>query len=1003
MHPVKRATLVVFSLLASLAVVIPASTVPAQAAFPVPEHVTFTLEGCRGSAGLFPANGPFICPDSFYTTGNLGSGWNELDRVPHRLTTSLGSQTSATTSYQVALVADNLDAGHPGYDRLTAPTTNASLSAASCAISDVTPAPDLATGEKYVTGFGGIDRSIYRIVQITQNKGTTCVFDWNERLALGSHLFPGSSLHTNAAQADLTTGGIGARDVSIPVKEIQPQTLTKTETAKQGVGNNWSVTKTVEPASISFNDTCDTNGSRESGNITIKVDVDKTVQNGDIVVRAAITATNPSHRPINVTVTDEIFTGAIGSTTNAGGTDTGNSSPGTGDNARTFTEITIAANTARTLIHEISVPDGTGSTFSDSATGDYEDPVEPDVVLGSLTTTAQADVSQLPEGGNASVVVTDLESLGDGTSSAFEYKVVSTGSATGTYTYGDLAGGTYTLNGYTQRPVLYTSGSISDDTTLTFIKKVRLAAASGGVDADDTLDDTATIVGDNDTTLSSDSKSIAISAAALSSLTVSKKIPFVLGTGESVAFTFNLFADGADPTTDTPIDFKTITFNAGDGGNTAKTATFTGLDPNTNYDLYEVAPTGWVDPGKIDVKTAALPSCGTTTNLTNSFSPAAAKVKKITDPSGSEANWKFTLTGPGSTNEEVTTSDADFKNFLANLTNEGTYTITETQKTGWDLTDIDSPDGTKSIAAATCSFTVNFPADLGRVFSCTFTNTQRGKVHVDKLLNGNPLVTGDPSFTFELRKNATADALVNNVVVPGNAGTLLETKVASPANGGSFTFAEDLVADAHYQICELVLPGWSTDLGPNPFNLTILLDNVRVCVDFTVDPGATKTFTVNNTPPPGGEARTIGFWKNWTSCDGKGKQAWILDQTLFLAGSGGISVGDLVLYGGATLTSASPDCLKAIRILNKSTINTGTKKAKDPAFNLAAQLLAAKLNIVAGAGSCTAANTAIASAQALLDLINFTGITHASMTSAQKTQANNLAHTLDLYNNNLLC
>ena len=59
--------------------------------------------------------------------------------------------------------------------------------------------------------------------------------------------------------------------------------------------------------------------------------------------------------------------------------------------------------------------------------------------------------------------------------------------------------------------------------------------------------------------------------------------------------------------------------------------------------------------------------------------------------------------------------------------------------------------------------------------------------------------------------------------------------------------------------------------------------------------------------------------------------------------------------------------------------------------------------MVAGAGTCPAAVTAINAAQALLDAINFNGITHETMTTAQKNQANSLATTLDRYNNNLLC
>ena len=77
--------------------------------------------------------------------------------------------------------------------------------------------------------------------------------------------------------------------------------------------------------------------------------------------------------------------------------------------------------------------------------------------------------------------------------------------------------------------------------------------------------------------------------------------------------------------------------------------------------------------------------------------------------------------------------------------------------------------------------------------------------------------------------------------------------------------------------------------------------------------------------------------------------------------------------------------------------------ASDPAFGLAAQLLAAKLNIVAGAGSCPAAVSAINDAQTLLAAVHFNGIAHDKLSVAQASQANTLATTLDRYNNNRLC
>jgi hypothetical protein len=119
----------------------------------------------------------------------------------------------------------------------------------------------------------------------------------------------------------------------------------------------------------------------------------------------------------------------------------------------------------------------------------------------------------------------------------------------------------------------------------------------------------------------------------------------------------------------------------------------------------------------------------------------------------------------------------------------------------------------------------------------------------------------------------------------------------------------------------------------------------------------------------------------------------VLDQTL---ATGNITIG--------TLTLTSSDCVKAVKLLSKQTIdNTGKSMSSDPAFNLAAQLLAAKLDVAAGAGTCGAAVTAINDAQTLLASIQFNWISHDKMTATQTTQANSLATKLDAYNNNKLC
>jgi len=211
-----------------------------------------------------------------------------------------------------------------------------------------------------------------------------------------------------------------------------------------------------------------------------------------------------------------------------------------------------------------------------------------------------------------------------------------------------------------------------------------------------------------------------------------------------------------------------------------------------------------------------------------------------------------------------------------------------------------------------------------------------------------------------------------------------------------------------YQLCETgMLPGWSNNLdGFTPEGAVAEGgDNSTECVDIVLAAGDTGVpgvplgddpipDPIDNTPPPGGDARTIGFWKNWTSCDGHGNQDDVLDQTLDLAG-GSIQIGDLLV----------DDCETAVLVLDKRDHSgNNRKRASDACYGLAAQLLAAELNIVAGAETCSALTDAVADAQALLSDNDFDGTGNCLRPKdADYQEAIDLAETLDDYNNNLLC
>jgi hypothetical protein len=294
-----------------------------------------------------------------------------------------------------------------------------------------------------------------------------------------------------------------------------------------------------------------------------------------------------------------------------------------------------------------------------------------------------------------------------------------------------------------------------------------------------------------------------------------------------------------------------------------------------------------------------------------------------------------------------------------------------------------------------------------------------------KTVSGQPPAAGQ-SFTFELRQGASTVS----------DGTVLESKNTDVS--GNIDFATKLKVGDTYQICEWVFPGWNTNLvGDGPLFVPNSLippalpnpnvNNLTVCANFTVQPGQTRTFTVNNSPPPGGRALTIGFWKNWASCassNGKGQKN-ILDLSLGISSAmttnppGGLVVSAqnpgalwpnyaaqwyLVLKGDATSTpnniKPAAGCAGAVALLDKRSLDGKKKMASDPLFNMTAQLIAAQLNRFMGSGINGTTIMNIDRAVLLNGKYKFNGNTYSpKLTTADTNLANCLATQLDNYNN----
>jgi hypothetical protein len=882
-----------------------------------PNFVSFTIEGCRNNGGIVLPNGDgnYICPDAVYTTGNLGKAWSELDLVPFRTTTELGTQSGGTTTYDLRFALDSVDGAAVGYDVISVPVVNDALSDDSCSI---------VSSAQQGDGSG----TIYRLVTVTQNPGTTCVFDWYGRLAIGAHLYPGASLHANLFNKGGTSSGIGQKDVSIPVNEIAPQELRKDMTATRDADHVWNLTKGATPASLDLGNVCDPNYD-SSQQVSIKIEWTRLAASpsGNVTIVTNVYAKNPASRAITTTVTDKIYEGS-GQTTLL---DTKVGSP-----------VSIPANTEVLVLTHTFEATSSATSFNDVATASYLDTVTNVPIPQTSSASASANV-QTGSTTNESAGITDTESI-TGAGLTFSADSASSGSFTGGYVEGTATTG----------PVGWASGTQNGSGDATLSKTIYAAA---GTVVSGSLDDTASLTGSDGASASAEA-SVAISNSVSGSLKITKTIPNVLSGSETAAFSFLVTGPGGYS--------ETVNFSFA-AGETSKDVTLSNLAAG-DYLVHENAASGWA-PQSDQTATVSASSCSPSSTFNNGFAPASARAAKDTDPDGSEAGWVLTLNGPGvaAGGESVTTTGAGFVGFSTVL-QEGNYTISETLKDGWSQT-----------STSGCSFSVNYPADAGKVFSCTIKNTSRGSVKVVKSVSGGAIPAGR-TFTFQLRQGASNTAI----------GDVLETLTASAANS-TLNFTTQLIPGNTYQMCEAAEAGWMTSLGDpafSPFNPNS--DQGYLCSNFVAGFGTTVTFRIDNTPPPGGAAATIGFWKNHASCaSSSGKQKDVLDTTLALA-IGGIDFG---AYQVDT-------CAEAVALLNKSTL-AGKKMASDPLFNMAAQLMAADLNILAGAAKCATVVNAISAAHALLDKYAFNGTSYSpKLSAADATSANNLAKLLDAYNNN---
>jgi hypothetical protein len=216
-------------------------------------------------------------------------------------------------------------------------------------------------------------------------------------------------------------------------------------------------------------------------------------------------------------------------------------------------------------------------------------------------------------------------------------------------------------------------------------------------------------------------------------------------------------------------------------------------------------------------------------------------------------------------------------------------------------------------------------------------------------------------------------------------------------------------------MCEVNVPaGWAVywmlgDGAITPYNPDDPENLGRSCYDFTVATGETAAFEVDNTWP-GGEPRTPGYWKNWNACT-RGNQVATAEK------NGGADEGFYLVEDLLPITIGEMDistCEVAVDVLDRrdvasaGEVKDGKKMASDPAYKLAGNLLAAKLNLAADAETCLAIVEAVDLADEILAEIGFNGSGEyykgkSSAWTYTKQEVNALAGIIDYYNNGYLC
>lgn len=204
--------------------------------------------------------------------------------------------------------------------------------------------------------------------------------------------------------------------------------------------------------------------------------------------------------------------------------------------------------------------------------------------------------------------------------------------------------------------------------------------------------------------------------------------------------------------------------------------------------------------------------------------PGHIIVDKITDPAGDPQSFVFTTTGTGYNGFNLTDLAAPNDQTLE----AGTYSVAETGVAGWDMTSASCVSSTQDVETP-----ASISLQAGETVTCTFTNTKKGHLIVQK--------TTEPA----------GDLTVFNVNASGT-GTI--------TNGGTGTITDATDKDYEvtagtYSVSETVPSGW-TKTGDTCQSVVVAAGETKTCV---ITNTKQSNIIVNKVTDPAGDPQSFVF------------------------------------------------------------------------------------------------------------------------------------------------